>query len=84
MKKSLAVAITILMCVIFLAPDCLAQGDRERKRKKRRGMRSDKNALKVGEIAPNFKLKSLDGKSETELSEFKGKKPVVLIFGSYT
>ena len=41
-------------------------------------------APKVGEDAPTFKLKSLDGKSETDLAQFKGKKPVVLIFGSYT
>ena len=40
--------------------------------------------LKVGEVAPTFKLKSLDGDSETDLAEFKGKKPVVLFFGSYT
>lgn len=41
-------------------------------------------ALKVGDPAPTFKLKSLDGASETDLAEYKGKKPVVLIFGSYT
>ena len=40
--------------------------------------------LKVGEDAPTFKLKSLDGKSETDLAAFKGKKPIVLIFGSYS
>ncbi len=41
-------------------------------------------ALKVGDVAPTFTLKSLDGKSETDLAEYKGKMPVVLIFGSYT
>jgi hypothetical protein len=41
-------------------------------------------ALRVGDAAPVFKLKSLDGKSETDLASFHGKKPVVLIFGSYT
>lgn len=41
-------------------------------------------ALKIGDIAPTFKLKSLDGKTETDLASFAGKKPVVLIFGSYT
>lgn len=39
--------------------------------------------LQVGEVAPNFVLKSLDGKSETDLSELNAK-PVVLFFGSYT
>jgi len=40
---------------------------------------------KVGAEAPDFKLKTLaDAKKEVKLSDFKGKKPVVLIFGSYT
>ncbi len=46
--------------------------------------RSDASGLKVGQQAPNFKLKSLDGKSQTELSAIRAKKPVVLFFGSYT
>ena len=52
----------------------------------RRGRRNVDNgsSLVVGEVAPDFALKSLDGKSETKLSDFRGKKPVVLFFGSYT
>lgn len=38
----------------------------------------------VGEMAPTFILKSLDGNSETDLQSFRGQKPVVLFFGSYT
>ncbi len=49
-----------------------------------KGRRGPDKAPKVGDDAPNFKLKSLDGKRETELATFKGEKPVVLIFGSYT
>jgi hypothetical protein len=42
-------------------------------------------APKVGSEAPNFKLKTLGAPdTEVELSSFKDKKPVVLIFGSYT
>lgn len=52
--------------------------------KRRRGQQAEQDALKIGDVAPNFRLKSLDGKSETNLAEFKAKKPVVLIFGSYT
>jgi len=37
----------------------------------------------VGQPAPDFKLKLLDGK-EVQLASFKEKKPVVLIFGSCT
>lgn len=50
----------------------------------RGGAARTSDGLKIGEVAPTFKLKSLDGKSETDLATFKGKKPVVLIFGSYT
>ncbi|MBI2901451.1 MAG: redoxin domain-containing protein [Planctomycetes bacterium] len=37
----------------------------------------------VGKEAPDFTLKSLDGKSEVQLSKLRSR-PVVLIFGSYT
>lgn len=36
-----------------------------------------------GRPAPNFTLKSPDGKATVELAKLKGK-PVVLVFGSYT
>ena len=42
------------------------------------------NAPKVGDVAPGFTLKSLDGDSETSLQSFRGNRPVVLMFGSYT
>lgn len=41
-------------------------------------------APQAGESAPSFKLKSLDGKSEFELTSVRGKRPVLLLFGSYT
>ena len=40
-------------------------------------------AITTGEEAPNFRLPTLDHKSEVELSALRGK-PVVLVFGSYT
>jgi hypothetical protein len=39
---------------------------------------------KVGQIAPDFELRTADGKKRVRLSSFRGKKPVVLIFGSHT
>ena len=45
---------------------------------------SDANRLMVGEQAPDFKLQSLDGKSQTHLAALRSKKPVILFFGSYT
>lgn len=40
--------------------------------------------LKVGDPAPDFTLADPTGKQQTTLSSFQGKKPVVLIFGSFT
>ena len=40
--------------------------------------------LRVGDTAPDFKLKTDDGSREVQLSSFRGKRPVVLVFGSYT
>ena len=40
--------------------------------------------LKVGDPAPDFTLPDAAGKEQTTLSSFRGKKPVVLIFGSFT
>jgi hypothetical protein len=40
--------------------------------------------LKVGDMAPDFDLATLDGKSRVKLSDYRGQKPVVLVFGSYT
>ena len=40
--------------------------------------------LKVGDLAPDFVLPDAAGKKEVRLSSFRGKKPVVLIFGSHT
>ncbi len=38
----------------------------------------------VGEDAPDFTLKTRGDDRSVTLSQFEGKKPVVLIFGSYT
>src|SRR5512146_382677 len=40
--------------------------------------------LHPGDAAPDFTLKTLDKSSEVSLSSFRGKSPVVLVFGSYT
>jgi hypothetical protein len=40
--------------------------------------------LNIGDPAPDFHLRTLDKTSEVSLSSFRGSKPVVLIFGSYT
>jgi hypothetical protein len=39
---------------------------------------------RVGQTAPNFTLKTQDSKQRYSLSQYRGKKPVVLVFGSFT
>jgi hypothetical protein len=41
-------------------------------------------APKPGDIAPDFELSDFNGENTIRLSDFKGKKPVALIFGSFT
>ena len=79
--------ISVLVALVMMVPFMLSESSysqRNRDQKKQRGRRSDANALKVGQQAPQFTLKSLDGKSETRLKDYQDKKPIVLIFGSYT
>jgi len=40
--------------------------------------------LQVGAVAPDFDLPTLDKTSRVKLSSFRGQRPVVLVFGSYT
>jgi hypothetical protein len=40
--------------------------------------------LKVGDRAPDFTLRTSDRKGVVQLSSFRDKQPVVLVFGSYT
>jgi len=40
--------------------------------------------VQVGDMAPDFTLPTLDHKSTVHLAEFRGSRPVVLVFGSYT
>ena len=43
-----------------------------------------KGGLREGDTAPDFALKTLDGKQSVRLSSRRGSQPVVLVFGSYT
>lgn len=56
----------------------------QQKAGKRPGDLRAQTNLRVGDTAPDFKLKTKDGDREVQLASFRGKKPVVLVFGSYT
>jgi len=40
--------------------------------------------LRVGDAAPDFTLPTADKKADMHLASFRGRMPVVLVFGSYT
>ncbi len=44
----------------------------------------DKGAPKAGDLAPDFTLRDASGEGAVTLSDFRGKRPVVLVFGSFT
>jgi hypothetical protein len=46
--------------------------------------RARAGTLNVGDAAPDFTLRMLDKSGVVRLSSFRGSKPVVLVFGSYT
>ncbi len=41
-------------------------------------------APKAGEAAPDFELSDCLGENAVKLSQFRGQKPVALVFGSFT
>ena len=46
--------------------------------------RARAGTVNVGDPAPDFELSTVDNSGKVRLSSFRGSKPVVLIFGSYT
>ena len=44
----------------------------------------DVDAPKEGDVAPDFELRDVNGENLVRLSSFRGVKPVVLVFGSFT
>jgi hypothetical protein len=41
-------------------------------------------APKPGDIAPDFQLRDVSGENSARLSSFRDRKPVALVFGSFT
>ena len=46
--------------------------------------RARAGTVQVGQMAPDFDLEKHDKSGQVKLSSFRGQKPVVLVFGSYT
>ena len=49
-----------------------------------RWTRARAGTVNVGYAAPDFRLPTVDRRSAVQLSSFRGDRPVVLVFGSYT
>jgi len=91
-RKSVCTAVLATLTMVLLTNQGLAQppqqerprpGAKKRRPAPNRPMRHP-DKLQQGDLAPTFSLKSLDGKKSFALADFKGKKPVALVFGSYT
>lgn len=76
---TVAVALTVLS-------GCSALEKRAWMNKMIQARKSRDAAPALGAAAPNFKLKThtTGNPREVELADFKGNRPVILIFGSYT
>jgi len=48
------------------------------------GGQAREGTLRVGDVAPDVTLTSLDGSTSQRLGEWIGQRPVVLVFGSFT
>lgn len=80
-KLSISVALTALMLTFTIAmPNASADDEAKSKEKQVKDLKTSKShAVKVGDTAPDFSLKSGSGQT-VSLSDFKGKKSVVLFF----
>ena len=62
----------------------MAAGIKNRKEGRSWQTHYDRKAPRVGDIAPGFELRDVDGANLVRLSDFQGTRPVALIFGSFT
>jgi len=87
MSGSRLIGLMMVVCVIAGAAStaCAQDEDRDEDDRRRRMERQEKRAsLKVGQMAPRFRLASPDGASTFDLGSFRDQRPVILFFGSYT
>lgn len=75
---------SILLFVVLGGVVVPAFGEPVRKKGRRASQKRPPDKLKQGDVALDFKLKTVDGKRQVRLSSFRGDRPVAIIFGSYT
>lgn len=71
-----------ILAILFVSTVFAQQNQRSGGQRGSRREAADQ--VKEGQVAPDFRLETVDGKRTVRLSSFKKKKPVALIFGSYT
>lgn len=79
MKRILSLTFLLLL----LAAAGCHTAPRAQVRQRQPGDLRQPTKLRVGDRAPDFKLKRADG-GEVRLASFRGQRPVLLVFGSYT
>lgn len=93
MRKLLLSAALCVVSGLFALGPAVGQAPKDKKKGGRpgevitpaaKGERIKKDSVKTGDPAPDFTLPLLKGDQSVTLSSFKDKRPVVLIFGSYT
>ena len=82
-RRAFLAAAGLATAGIMVGPT-LAQPPRGRRPGGGRGRPPRQDNIKQGDDAPDFNLKTLDGKAQVKLSSFAGQRPVALVFGSYT
>ena len=84
--RTTVVPARVLALVVLLAAALIAPADAQGRRGRRaqQPQRPRDNALRAGDPAPDFDLKEQKSDARVQLSSFKDRMPVALVFGSYT
>ena len=69
---------------LVLAADLLPAASHWRSEELAWQLERDPLSPKVGDLAPDFELQDPEGVTRVRLSDFRGERPVALVFGSYT
>lgn len=81
---SKVVVVTLAVATLLSVAGCAKRSKKRMRFGKIPEKYKNDGAPKVGDVAPLFALKTLDGDQLVDLKQRVGKRPVALIFGSYT